>query len=112
MKKMILYEPSMCCPTGLCGVSIDPELLRISTVLNKLKNNGIEIQRYNLSNSPYEFVSNKIVSDFIKQKGVEGLPVTVLDDKIVISGRYPTNEEIINMLEIPGKLLTDAADNC
>lgn len=38
MKKMKIFEPAMCCPTGLCGVGVDPELLRISTVLDTLKN--------------------------------------------------------------------------
>ena len=42
------FEPAMCCSTGLCGVSVDPELLRISTVLNTLKERGIEAKRYNL----------------------------------------------------------------
>ena len=45
MKTMKIYEPAMCCPTGLCGVGVDPELLRISTVLNTLKQNGVEVQR-------------------------------------------------------------------
>ena len=44
MKTMKIYEPAMCCPTGLCGVGVDPELLRISTVLNTLKQNGVEVQ--------------------------------------------------------------------
>lgn len=37
MKKMSIYEPALCCETGLCGVNVDPELLRITTVLNNLK---------------------------------------------------------------------------
>ena len=48
MKKMFIYEPAMCCPTGLCGVSVDPELLRLSTVISSLQKNGIEIKRYSL----------------------------------------------------------------
>lgn len=51
MKTMKIYEPAMCCPTGLCGVGVDPELLRISTVLNTLKQNGVEVQRFNLANA-------------------------------------------------------------
>ena len=43
MSKMVIYDPAMCCSTGLCGVSIDPELLRIATVINKLKENGITL---------------------------------------------------------------------
>ena len=67
----------MCCSTGLCGVSVDPELLRISTVLNTLKERGIEVKRYNLTNAPMEFVKNKVVSEFVKVYGADRLPVTV-----------------------------------
>jgi hypothetical protein len=102
---MFIYEPAMCCSTGLCGVGVDPELLRISTVLNTLKKNGVQVQRFNLSNSPQEFVNNKAVNDFINSKGVDGLPVTVLDGEIVLTGRYPTNEEIMKLLSVPMSFL-------
>lgn len=105
MKTMKLYEPAMCCSTGLCGVSVDSELLRISTTLNTLKQNGIEVQRFNLSSAPQEFVSNKAVNDFLNQFGPEKLPVTVVDGTIVISGRYPTNEEFVKWLGVPADLL-------
>ncbi|AFV01162.1 MULTISPECIES: arsenite efflux transporter metallochaperone ArsD [unclassified Dehalobacter] len=105
MKGMQIYEPAMCCPTGLCGVSVDPELLRVSTVLDSLKKNGIEVQRFNLSSSPQEFVNNKSVNKFITEKGVDELPVTVLDDEIVITGRYPTNEEFAKLLNVPSSFL-------
>ena len=48
MKRMSIYEPAMCCDTGVCGVNVDPELVRISRVINILKKNGITIERYNL----------------------------------------------------------------
>ncbi|MBH1940938.1 arsenite efflux transporter metallochaperone ArsD [Mobilitalea sibirica] len=101
MKKMQIFEPAMCCSTGLCGVGVDPELLRISTVLNTMEKNGVKVDRFNLSNSPQEFVTNKVVNDFIKIEGVEALPITVLGEEIVISGRYPRNEEFIELLNIP-----------
>ncbi len=105
MKKMSIYEPAMCCPTGLCGVSVDPELLRISTVLNTLKKNGIEVKRFNLSNSPQEFVNNQLVNDFLNTKGISGLPIIVLDGEVVITGRYPTNEEFEKLLDIPSNII-------
>ncbi|WP_139314656.1 arsenite efflux transporter metallochaperone ArsD, partial [Desulfosporosinus metallidurans] len=74
MKKMQIFEPAMCCSTGLCGVGVDTELLRISTVLNSLKKKGIEVDRFNLTNEPMEFVNNKVVNDFLHTKGVEELP--------------------------------------
>lgn len=105
MKKMSIYEPAMCCDTGLCGVSVEPELLRISTVLNTLKKNGIAVQRYNLSNAPQEFVNNKAINEFININGVDELPAIVVDGEIVITGRYPTNDEFSSLLGIPTSIL-------
>lgn len=51
MKKMQIYEPAMCCSTGLCGVGVDQELLRISTVLNSMEKNGVMVERFNLSSA-------------------------------------------------------------
>ncbi len=101
MKKMKIFEPAMCCSTGLCGVGVDPELLRISTVVNALEKNNVSIQRVNLSDAPQEFITNTILNEYIKDKGVEGLPVTILDNEIVIEKRYPTNEEFVQLLEVP-----------
>jgi hypothetical protein len=101
MKKMQIFEPAMCCPTGICGVGVDPELLRMSTVLNTLGKNGVKVERYNLSDNPQAFVTNKVVNNYIRQKGVDGLPMVVLDGEIIISGRYPTNDEFTKLLSIP-----------
>ena len=105
MKTMKIYEPAMCCPTGLCGVGVDPELLRISTVLNTLKQNGIEVQRFNLSNAPAEFVKSKAVTEYLQKFGPEKLPVATVEDVIVITGRYPTNEEFTSWLDLSGDVL-------
>lgn len=96
MKKMQIFEPAMCCSTGLCGVGVDPELLRISTVLNALKKNGIEVDRFNLTSEPMEFVNNKAINDLLNTKGMDVLPAIVLDGEIVLTGRYPTHEEFTN----------------
>lgn len=101
MKKITIYEPAMCCPTGLCGVGVDQELLRISTVLNNLKKKGVEIERYNLTNSPMKFMTNKTVNKMVNEKGIDDLPLTLVDEKVAITGRYPTNEELADFLDIP-----------
>lgn len=105
MKKMCIYEPALCCETGVCGVNVDPELLRISTVLNKLKEQGVVIERFNLSNAPMEFVKSNIVNQYVNEKGVEGLPVVTIEGEIVIAGRYPANDEILALLDLPAELL-------
>ena len=107
MKNMSIYEPAMCCSTGLCGVGVDPELLRISTVINALSKHGIEVERHNLTSAPMEFVTNTAINQLINEKGIDELPATVLDDRIVITGRYPTNEEIAKMLDVSLTFLTE-----
>ncbi|ACL19248.1 Arsenical resistance operon trans-acting repressor ArsD [Desulfitobacterium hafniense DCB-2] len=107
MKKMQLFEPAMCCPTGICGVGVDPELLRISAVLNALKNNGFEVDRFNLTSAPMEFIKNKAINDLLSSKGVDALPAALLDGKIIITGRYPSNEEFSQHLNIPVSQLSE-----
>lgn len=101
MNRMQIFEPAMCCSTGLCGVGIDQELLRISTVLSSLEKNDVKVERFNLSSAPQEFINNKEINDFIKVNGVDKLPVTILNGKIVLTGRYPTNLEFIRLLNVP-----------
>lgn len=113
MKKLAIYEPALCCETGLCGVNVDPELLRITTVLASLKEKGIAIDRFNLKSAPMEFVKNNVVNQYLNTKGVEGLPCATLDGNIVIEGRYPQNDEILNLLELPAEtLLPEGATVC
>lgn len=100
MKKLFIYEPAMCCETGICGVGVDPELLRISTVFSNLKKNGIEVQRYNLNNFPQEFIKNEKINQLIMSDGVDSLPATVLDGKIIKTKAYPTNDEIAKWIGI------------
>lgn len=100
MKKLSLYEPAMCCETGLCGVSVNPELLRISTTIATLKKKGFQIQRYNMSNAPRAFVQNTSVNTLLKNQGMNVLPITVLDGSIVLTGRYPTDGELTAWLNL------------
>ncbi|CUX42346.1 Arsenical resistance operon trans-acting repressor ArsD [Clostridium sp. C105KSO13] len=108
MKTMYIYEPAMCCETGICGVGVDPELLRISTVINNLKKNGVNVTRYNLNNFPQEFIDNREINKLINgEGGVDLLPATMIDGEIVKTKQYPTNAEIMNWLDIPEDYLSE-----
>lgn len=106
MSKMQIFEPAMCCSTGLCGVGVDPELLRISTTLNNIEKNGVKVDRFNLNNSPMEFVNNKVVTNFLAENDVSKLPIVLVDNEIVIIGRYPTADEFCKYLDIPKDILS------
>jgi hypothetical protein len=101
MSKMIIYDPAMCCSTGVCGPSVDPELLRVAAIISNLQKKGIGIERYNLSGNPEAFVSDAAISELLRQHGPKILPAVVVDGKIVKTKAYPTNEEFAKWLGIP-----------
>ena len=108
MKKMIIFEPAMCCSTGVCGPGVDRQLLRISTVINNLKNNDILVERYNLASNPQIFVDNITINKMLNEVGIDVLPVTMVDDIIVKTKIYPTDEEFSNLLGVPLSSLKSA----
>ena len=105
MVKMIIFEPAMCCSTGLCGPVIDMELLRISTVISSLEKNGVKVERYNLSSNPQAFADNAVISEILNRDGVDVLPVTIVDGKVVKTKKYPTNDELLKLLDVPESFL-------
>ena len=100
MKVINIYEPAMCCSSGVCGVSVDTELLRVTGLAKQLNKMGIILGRFNLSEHPMAFVENKEINMILNEKGTEILPVTVIGDQIVKTGGYPTNKEVESYLEI------------
>lgn len=101
MKRMEIFDPAMCCSTGVCGPSVDTNLLRVSTLLNRLEKKGVKVVRHNLSDNPKVYIDNKIVNQFLMDEGVDVLPITMVEGKVVKTKEYPTNEEFVKFLEIP-----------
>ena len=93
MSKIEIFDPAMCCATGLCGVSVDQELLRVATTINTLTKKGVTIIRYGLSSEPQAFVDNKKVNEYLMKEEVEVLPITIVDGEVVKTKAYLTDEE-------------------
>lgn len=100
MKKMMIFEPAMCCSTGVCGPSVDQDLLRISTVINNLKNNGIVVERHNLTSNPFIFIQYPEINEMLNKEGIEILPIVTVDGEVVKTKGYPSNDEFCSLLEI------------
>ena len=100
MKVIKIYEPSMCCSTGVCGPSVDTELLRITALMNQLNVKTKRVERYNLSDHPMAFVENNLVNQLLNEKGVEVLPITVFEGKVIKTGAYPSTKEIKDLLGV------------
>ncbi|MGE5454321.1 MAG: arsenite efflux transporter metallochaperone ArsD [Methylocystaceae bacterium] len=98
MNEIEIFDPAMCCSTGVCGPSIDPELMRMATVINALKEQGIIIKRHGLSNEPQDFISNQVINDLLQKEGADILPVTLVNGEVTKTKIYPTNEELSKWL--------------
>ena len=101
-----IYDPALCCPTGLCGVNIDPELMRIAVVIESLKKKGLVIERFNLRDNPNIYVEHKQINDYLMKESADVLPITTLDNKVVLTKKYPSNAQIAEWLNVNEEELT------
>lgn len=106
--KIEIYDPAMCCSTGVCGPSVDPELVRIQEALRQIQKQAPEVavERYGLSNDPQAFVANSAVAELLKSEGPECLPLTFVDNELVSKGGYPGDDQIREILKRDGIELT------
>ena len=89
-----VFDPAMCCSTGVCGPAIDPELARVSADLEWLRGQGVAVERFNLSQQPGAFAEALVVQQALQERGVECLPLVLLGDRIVAEGTYPARETL------------------
>lgn len=106
--KIEIYDPAMCCSTGVCGPSVDPELVRIQEAIRQIQKQAsvVEITRYGLSSAPQAFVANATVAELLKDEGPECLPLVIANGTIISKGHYPGNEQICLLLKNNGFAVT------
>lgn len=90
-----VYEPALCCNTGVCGEDVDQRLVEFTADLNHLSAQGANIARHNLANDPLAFAAQDSVRSFLEVAGSEGLPLTTVDGVTVLTGTYPTREQLL-----------------
>jgi Arsenical resistance operon protein ArsD len=109
MPKLQVFDPAMCCSTGVCGPSVDPSLPRFAADLEWLKSKGLDVERYNLAQEVSAFTSNPVVKRKLNSKGSQCLPLLLLDGMIVAEGSYPTREQLASLIHVefePGPVVT------
>ena len=99
MKKIEVYDPAMCCSSGICGSSVNPALTEIQSVLNSLKELGHEVHRYNLGHQPQNFSNNSKIIEAMGEKA-ENLPIVLIDGEVCFRGGYPSKQELYSKLEV------------
>ena len=97
MKKVEVFDPPMCCSTGVCGPKVDPALIRFTADLHWLANQRIAVERYNLAQQPQAFAASPVVKSALQERGNNCLPLILVDGSIVSERRYPTREELARL---------------
>lgn len=110
-KKIQIYDPPMCCSTGVCGPNIDPKLVQFSADLAWLNKQGVEVERFNLSSNPAAFAQQESVKDTLSKEGNDCLPVILADGVIVSKGIYPSKTELRKLAGIDAGVLENQPDN-
>lgn len=101
MAKLVqVYDPPMCCPTGVCGPSVDPVLPRFAADLDWLKGQGLAVERYNLAQEPAAFVANPTVTEALRERGNGCLPLILVDGFIVSDGHYPARATLAALIRL------------
>ncbi len=100
MTTLTVYDPAMCCATGICGAEVDQKLVNFAADLDWLKSLGIDVTRINISQEPAAFVENPKVKSVLETSGVEGLPVIMIDGELRTTGRFPARAELAEMATV------------
>ncbi len=89
-----LFDPPLCCPTGICGPTIDQTLLDVNEMVLTLQANGVRVERYQMTTNPNAFLSNAEVMRLVREQQMAALPITVVRGKVLRSGAYPSLAEV------------------
>jgi len=95
-----IFDPAMCCASGVCGPTLDPELIAVNDTIMALKKQGVRVERYNLSQQLKSFMDNKIVAELIHRNGKKSLPITLINGTVFKSGAYASYEALCEALGI------------
>jgi hypothetical protein len=106
MKRLEIYDPAMCCSTGVCGPSPGEQLTAFAGQLKRFADRA-EIHRFNLAQEPAAFAGSAIVKQVLTDEGPDALPVVLVDGKLAMKGVYPSGEQLEQLLGA-----SSSADSC
>ena len=94
MPEIHVYEPALCCTSGVCGPELDQALVAFTADVAHLHESGGHVARHNLASDPHAFVDAENVRAFMHVAGSDGLPLTGVDGVTVLTGRYPDRAQL------------------
>lgn len=94
MPAIQVFDPALCCSSGVCGADVDRALVSFSADVDWAKRQGAAIERFNLAQQPIVFAENSTVKAFLEHSGADALPLIIVDGKVALAGRYPNRNEL------------------
>ena len=89
-----IFDPPMCCPTGICGPTIDQTLLDLNEMIMALQTQGVSVARYQMTSHPNVFLGNAEVMKLVREQQMAALPITVVGGKVIKTKTYPSLAEV------------------
>ncbi|MGB9641487.1 MAG: arsenite efflux transporter metallochaperone ArsD [Anaerolineales bacterium] len=89
-----IFDPPLCCPTGLCGPTLDQTLLDVNEMIMALQAEKLRVERYQMTSHPNAFLRNAAVMKLVREKQLDALPITVVRGRVLKVGEYPTFSEV------------------
>ena len=111
MTTLQVFDKPMCCSTGICGPQIDPVLPKFASDLAWLKNQGVQVERFNLAQQPQAFVSHADVQEAIRENHETALPLVRVNEVIVCRGSYPSREQLASWCGVDFAKSTKAVES-
>ena len=113
MTTIQVYDPALCCSTGVCGVNVDQALVTFAADVEWARQNGAQVERFNLAQQPTAFAENEVVRGFLNRSGAESLPLILVGGEVALAGRYPSRNELARWAAItPQKQMASSCSCC
>lgn len=100
-----VFDPPMCCSSGVCGPGVDPQLVRFAGDVEWLRTHGVTVERYGLTTQPAAFVSTAAVRAAMAAHGTAALPLVMVGEQVAVVGSYPSRETLAALAGVPFRKL-------
>jgi hypothetical protein len=100
MKNVQVFDPALCCSSGVCGTDVDQKLVDFSADVNWAKQQGLPITRFNLAQQPMAFADSAAVKGLLERSGESALPITLVDGEVAFAGRYPSRDDLARWIGV------------
>ena len=110
MTQVQVFDPALCCSSGVCGTDVDQKLVDFSADVDWAKQQGAHIERFNLAQQPMAFAQSAAVKGLLERSGEAALPITLVDGEVAFAGRYPTRDDLARWIGTEAAVAASPAD--